>query len=172
MSDIVDKIRKLMALAAAGSGATEAEMATAMAMAQALMMKHAIDEDQLVDKKAGVGVKQVDELFNVWAAPLASAAGIIYMVKPLQQVTRDGALFSFIGRSDACEAATIMLKSLELEVERLYATVKARLDEIRLWMDDSGMRLREGRVGKMKVGNGTFDGVRAGDQAKIQETLK
>jgi hypothetical protein len=42
--NIVDKIRKLLAMADKTSGASENEMLTAMAMAQALMRRHHLSQ--------------------------------------------------------------------------------------------------------------------------------
>ena len=42
--NIIDKIRKLLAMADKNSGASENEMMTAMAMAQALMRRHHLSQ--------------------------------------------------------------------------------------------------------------------------------
>ena len=42
--NIIDKIRKLLAMADKNSGASENEMMTAMAMAQALMRQHHLSQ--------------------------------------------------------------------------------------------------------------------------------
>ena len=42
---VLDKIRKLLAMADKNSGATENEMMTAMAMAQALMLRHHLSQN-------------------------------------------------------------------------------------------------------------------------------
>jgi hypothetical protein len=45
--NIMDKIRKLLAMADKNSGASENEMMTAMAMAQALMRRHRLSPSQV-----------------------------------------------------------------------------------------------------------------------------
>ena len=45
--NIMDKIRKLLAMADKNSGASENEMMTAMAMAQALMRRHHLTRGQV-----------------------------------------------------------------------------------------------------------------------------
>jgi hypothetical protein len=45
--NIMDKIRKLLAMADKNSGASENEMMTAMAMAQALMRRHHLTRSQV-----------------------------------------------------------------------------------------------------------------------------
>lgn len=126
MSDILDKIRKLMAMADKNSGATEAEMETAMGMAQALMMKHAISEDALEVHEAGVDRHWVEDddghyyAFDIWAIPLAGAAGALNLVQMWRSRSGNDVKFSFVGRKDACVAADLMLRTLAREVERLY----------------------------------------------------
>jgi hypothetical protein len=44
---IMDKVRKLLAMADKNSGASENEMMTAMAMAQALMRRHRLSRGQV-----------------------------------------------------------------------------------------------------------------------------
>lgn len=123
--NIIEKIRKLMALADKNSGATESEMEVALSMAQALMMKHAIDEDRIRPKDAPGAKERVvgdDGVgFMPWMTNLAAAAATLNMCKSLQQKLHNGHYaFFFVGRPEAAEAAEMLLKQLIKEVDRLY----------------------------------------------------
>lgn len=123
MTAIIDKIKKLMALADKNSGATEAEMETALAMAQALMMKHAIDEDAIADKPApGVIEKKLDGEFRPWMSALAMAAGALNMTKTLESKWsgRNRTSFYFVGRPEGIEASELLFQQLIKEVNRLF----------------------------------------------------
>lgn len=115
----INKIKKLLAVAQAGSGATEAEAMTAASFASALMLKHNIDV-QLDDEEvegAIHGEKQsgYDE---PWHVQCASAAGFLYYCKPL--IWRRTGHIKFVGRRDNIEACEMTLKFFAAEVERLY----------------------------------------------------
>lgn len=117
-SDIINKIRKLLALAA-DKAATEDEAATALRMAQGLMLKHQIEESAL-----GVTKEQAKELRKLHPLQrhelmLASAAAILFGCTTL--VYDNGkAGYAFYGRSDNAEAASETLLFLCNQVERLY----------------------------------------------------
>lgn len=120
MSDITDKIKKLLALAA-DKAATEDEAATALRMAQGLMLKHQISERELnlttavakaLHKKHPL---QKHELLLVTAAAtLFGCTALVY------DKGREG--YSFYGRPDNCEAAADTLLFLCNQIERLYKT--------------------------------------------------
>ena len=57
--NIMDKIRKLLAMADKNSGASENEMMTAMAMAQALMRRHHLSQ-RLVQRSHGAASTSVE----------------------------------------------------------------------------------------------------------------
>ena len=153
MNDIKQKIRKLLAMAATGSGASEDEAATAMKMAMALMTRHGIEQDQLGgelpkavfgqrgrtrDQKKG---QRVNAAMIPHHVSLASAAATLYGCKALfYDRGRNG--FVFVGRPDNIDAAETTLFWLIQQVEELFKEAKkikleenefiARTDEFRI----------------------------------------
>jgi hypothetical protein len=117
MTSINERIKKLLALGR-NSGATEAEAETAMGMAAALMLKHGIDEDSLVERKVGAeaGVR-LDKFYEDWHYECAQAAATLYTSRALKY--RNSGV-SFVGRKDNIEACAEMTDYLVGEVERLY----------------------------------------------------
>lgn len=118
MSDIVNKIKKLLALAG-DKAATEDEAATALRMAQGLMLKHQLSEKDLTLTEAQAKELrkkhplQKHELALVFAAArLFGCEGLVY--------NRGAAGYSFFGRPENCEAAGETLLFLCSQVERLY----------------------------------------------------
>lgn len=118
MSAIVDRIKKLLALAR-DKGASEAEAATAMRMASELMLKHNIDEP--TEEVPTVGYHQVVyEDTDKWVYWLGRAAALIYSCKEVE-TTRGGKRgIGFIGRPDNTEAAFTTLVWLVDQVEEQY----------------------------------------------------
>lgn len=233
---IVDKIRKLMAMADKNSGATEHEMATALSMAQALMMRHAIEEDEIKDRVApGVNERTVRgkdaREFKPWMGNLAEASAKLNMCHALQskhKVTKE-MTFYFIGRPEATEAAELLFAQLIKETVRLFkmnmpkhlpwaerrryrenfkfacsvrinqrvdrmlmemrndnakaiaatgstalvvaTTMEQRFKEIADWVAETYPDMKEGRRTKGPSGHGLKEGYRAGDQAKIRDTV-
>lgn len=122
MTDIntINKIKKLLSVAQAGSGATEAEAMTAAQMASMLMLKHNIDvqlDDDAEDQTA-VNGKINWGYDEIWHRQCGSAAGFLYSCKPLIYARNGG--INFIGRPDNIEACEMTLKFFVAEVERLY----------------------------------------------------
>ena len=78
MDNIVEKIRKMLALAS-NSGATEAEAAQALEMATFLMAKHNIDQDALVEKREGIVKKTASrtDFDDKWHAWIVSAVALL-----------------------------------------------------------------------------------------------
>lgn len=118
MSDIVNKIKKLLALAA-DKAATEDEAATAMRMAQGLMLKHQIEESALNVTQAQA--KELRKLHPLQRHELllASAAATLFGCTTLVYDTGKAG-YAFFGRPDNCEAASETLLFLCNQVERLY----------------------------------------------------
>ena len=116
---IVERIKKLLALGSANSGATEAEAETAMSMATALMLKHNIDV-QLDADGDDVGARQGEQLKydEPWHHECATAVGYLYQCRVV--IWRRAGVVSFVGRPDNLAAATEMMSYLCREVERLY----------------------------------------------------
>lgn len=119
MDHIIERVRKLLNVADPRSGATEAEMATALAMAQALMMKHNIEQSELVETPEGCVVAYVkgdiSELYHEFAA---QAASHMNMVKLFRSPALES--FGFIGRKSNCDATAIMYQYIVSRVETLY----------------------------------------------------
>lgn len=117
----ISKVKKMLALAAKDSGATEDERMTAMKLAMALMAKHGIEQGMLADAKevkATYGIRKSTAM-NRHQINLATAAGILYGCKA---VFWNGgkAGFAFVGRPDNIEAAEETLMWLMRQVDELY----------------------------------------------------
>lgn len=116
---IINKIKKLLAVAQAGSGATENEAMTAAAFASALMLKHNVEVQLDGDDDEGAihGEKQpgYDE---PWHMQCASGAGFLYYCRPL--IWRRSGNIKFVGRRDNIDACNDTLRMFAGEVERLY----------------------------------------------------
>jgi len=116
----INKIKKLLSLAQAGSGATENEAMTAASMASALMLKYNIEVQLDADGDEegsikGVWQKGYDE---PWHIQCASAAGFLYYCRPL--IYRRLGVVEYVGRRDNIEACNETLRFFAAEVERLY----------------------------------------------------
>lgn len=120
LSSIKDKIRKMMALGAAGSGASEEEAATAMRMAMGLMARHGIDQATLGGAKPSARMAaRVDREIKPYEVMTAQAAGTLYGCRVL--FWKSGKLgFAFIGRPDNTDAAEVTMMWLTQQVEELY----------------------------------------------------
>lgn len=117
--NIAEKIKKLLRLAQANSGATEAEAAAAMEMAAALMTKHNIEVS--LDDDLPKGARQGDMKPGYdedWHYQCANAVSTLYSLRYLFK--RRAGLIGFVGRPDNIEAAHILLDFLIGEVERQY----------------------------------------------------
>lgn len=117
MSEIVEKIRKLLAVARNTSGASENEQAQAMKLAQALMLKHGIENVDEDLKKVGPGVA-ITDLDKVHHHLIAHAVGKLYGCRPLFQ--QRGGAFQFIGREDTRQAAELTVNYICDQVDLLY----------------------------------------------------
>lgn len=121
MSDVLDKIRKLMALA--GNNSNESEAARAMEMASSLMMKHGIEEAQLnVGKKVSheIGETEIFKDQLAFHRILAGAVALLMGCTTYNYRGIDGV--SFVGREDNRNAARELYVYAILQVEQLYKT--------------------------------------------------
>lgn len=119
---VVDKIKKLLRIGQANSGATEAEAATAMSMAAALMLKHGLQVQLDDDKEVGAVQGEFVKFEDTWNLQCASAVGYLYSCR--WACLSRAQMVAFVGRPDNIAAAEETFKFLCAEVERLY---KARL---------------------------------------------
>jgi Protein of unknown function (DUF2786) len=120
LSSIKDKIRKMMALGAEGSGASEEEAATAMRMAMGLMARHGIDQATLGGAKPSAKMAaRVERKLQPHEVMTAQAAGVLYGCRIL--FWKSGKMgFAFIGRPDNTDAAEVTMMWLTQQVEELY----------------------------------------------------
>lgn len=119
MNNIVEKIKKLLTLAA-DKAATEDEAATALRMAQGLMLKHQIDEAQVTAHSPQLA-KALHKKHPLQKHELTLAAAAAYLFGCTVLVYDKGKSgYSFYGRPDNCEAASETLLFLCNQVERLY----------------------------------------------------
>lgn len=116
----INKIKKLLAVAQAGSGATENEMMSAAAFASALMLKHNIDVQLDDDKDEPESIKGERQhgYDEPWHIDCSAAAGYLYYCRPI--IWRRGSEIQFVGRADNIEACEATLRTFVAEVERLY----------------------------------------------------
>lgn len=147
MSDIRDKIRKLLAVAT-NSGATEGEAANAMSMASALMARHGIEEGECIERKADHGVSgavfRFDKAMPMWVLRAAQAAATLSTVD-VMYASRGGDIYSvtFTGRADNRDMAEATLKYLRACVERAYKdNLKAYTANIRGLSHEEQVRRR------------------------------
>lgn len=118
MDNVVDKIKKLLALGQANSGATEAEAATAMNMAAALMLKHGIEVTLDEGRDEGAIEGKWVSYDDAWNLQCANAVGYLYSCKHMYQARAH--VLAFVGRADNIAAAEATFAFLCTEVERLY----------------------------------------------------
>lgn len=133
---IKDRIRKLMALAADTSGASEAEADTAMRMAMGLMAKHGIDQASLGGPKPTARMAaRVEREIKPYEVQLANAAAYLYGCQALfWKNGRHG--FAFIGRADNTDAAEETMLWLTKQVNALYsASVPKDLKTHKEWFE-------------------------------------
>lgn len=119
MSEVIERIKKLLRIGQPGSGATEEEASTAMGLAAALMLKHGL-EVQLDDDREPETVlgREFRGYSEAWHLNVASAAGYLYSCRHV--VWRRVGQYQFVGREDNVEACAITMQWLCSEVERLY----------------------------------------------------
>lgn len=119
-SKIIDKIAKLLALAAEDSGATEAERNLAQDNAQKLMLKHNIDFARVTGSKQSaegdVGADHevhITGAMNQWKVQLYWATSTPLFVKALRYKTaKHGARILFVGRPDNVAFVTTLCEHL------------------------------------------------------------
>lgn len=117
MSEIVEKIRKLLAVARNTSGASENEQAQAMKLAQALMVKHGIETVEEDLKKIGTG-SIISELDKPYHHIIAHAVGKLYGCRPLFE--HRGGRFQYVGREDTRQAAELTVNYVCDQIDLLY----------------------------------------------------
>jgi hypothetical protein len=115
---IISKIRKLLAVGAASSGATEAEAESAMNMAAALMAKYNIELPPDAPEAGAIKGMPFDGFDESWHIQCGAAAGTLYSCA--HTVWRRSGRHSFVGRPDNINACEQTFRFLVNEVERLY----------------------------------------------------
>lgn len=117
MEDIIEKVRKLLAVAR-DSGATENEQAQALKLAQRLMIKYGIDN---VDEKTGniEWGNAITELDKKHHKIIALAVGRLYGAKPIFQTAGKGS-FTFVGREETRTAAEMTVNYIADQIDLLY----------------------------------------------------
>ena len=118
---IQERIRKLLALAASGSGATEDEADTAMQMAAAMAARYGIELEALNKDKAApkVTLKSHRKEWKVHQAYAANAAAVLVGIEcNVYDLGKRG--FSFVGREELIETAEELMFWLFRQIEDLY----------------------------------------------------
>lgn len=106
--NIIEKIRKMLALADERNGGTEGERSNAMAMAQALMMKHRIEEYELAQAEGRhllPGIVMVDigdfKQGRMWIPDLMRAIADPMVVDSIWSPRVGGSGFVLVGRPES-----------------------------------------------------------------------
>ncbi len=115
MSSVVDRIKKLLALAANNSN--EAEAAAAMAKASSLMLAHGLSESEVnrVAQQLEYGSK-----FDRHNAQLGLLAHVVNTLYGTTHVTYTDHTFHFLGRPELVQVAEATYVHLVKAVEHLY----------------------------------------------------
>ena len=151
MSDVVDKIRKLLALARDKRG-NEHESARAMAIAQRMMLEHNIEESMIVEESK-IDVmrgKWVPVADRKWTLLLASAVATMYSCRLVtsNSVGDPNRFNQFVGRKINVEVAEMTLPWVIDQVDGFYK---------------EGLRLMSTRKG---------DGLTKSERAEFRRTFK
>jgi hypothetical protein len=124
-TSILERIKKLLNLAALNSGATEEERLTAMRMASGLMAQHNLSRESLLGSKEEIKArygKRNTQKLQEHHINLACAAGMLYGCKAVfWGAGKQG--FAFIGRADNIEASEFTMMWLIQQVDHIYKTV-------------------------------------------------
>lgn len=120
MTDIQDRIRKLIAMAE-HSGGNDNEMKNAMAMASEMMMKHGISRASLDSKPASIIEGTQFPMNYDWYIYAAEAMKHLFGVVTISYLHWDKSKTSaFIGRPDNVDAAQDTFAFVVMQVEMLY----------------------------------------------------
>lgn len=149
-STIIDKVRKLLALADEAGGGTDGERAAAMAAATRLMTRHRIDEARLraTDPGADTGIvtKDVGEMGEdeLWKLRLLTAVGQVFTVDAV--FIRDPGdrvhVVTLIGRPDSVAWVHLLFDWLVPQVARDAAVVEKAEREYRAFRTSTAPRVR------------------------------
>lgn len=116
MTDIRDKIRKLLAMAE-HEGGNDHERQRAMSLASELMMRHGIERDQIGGEKPKVARGDKFNMDYDWYRDAANAAATLYGCRAVFWANTH---FTFVGREDNRGAAQDTMAFLVLQVEAAY----------------------------------------------------
>ena len=119
---MIDKIRKLLALA--NNNTNEEEAASAMSKARELMLKHGIEDKDLIEKsKSGVEYSTITKC-QAWEIKTAFAAATLAGVQPLTYPKASSA--GFLGRPENNELAQLLWVWINQQVEAFYKAALPR----------------------------------------------
>lgn len=162
---ILDKIRKLKALANPDANTSDNEIASALEIARKLMLEHGINEAettvQIPNEELGNGIDTVLDTKNrqVWISILAAAMDTYFECKHfLRTGGKRNISFCFYGPKDQAEIASYCFSSVYNQVWNLSNAYKPAIDN--LWASRSLPRIakREYREG---LSNGLLGRCRA-----------
>lgn len=119
---MIDKIRKLLALA--GNNPNEEEAATALSKARKLMLEHGVEDKDLIEKaEAGVEYSAITRC-QVWEVQTAFAAATLAGVQPLTYPEASSS--GFLGRPENNELAQLLWVWINQQVEAFYKAALPR----------------------------------------------
>lgn len=116
MSDIADRIRKLLALA--GNNTNEAEAAAAMSKASALMLQHGLTTADVDRAASSVGYGSTLPLERSHERTLAHAVDALYGTRHV--ILRSANAIRFAGREENVGAAEITFAFIVKQVDAVY----------------------------------------------------
>lgn len=117
---VKDRIRKLLAIGANGSGATESEQYTAMQMASLMMAQHGIEQSELGGEKSTARFgEQRKERMLPYKLYSAMAAGTLYGCTFIMHNKGLSGL-TFIGRPDNIDATEATFAWIVAQIDTLY----------------------------------------------------
>lgn len=146
---IVDRVGKLLRLAAEDSGGTEAERANALARAQELMHKHRIEEREL-DVSGRAQLPGVEQqlwhrrlgLSKVWLYDLAYAVGQGVGVDAIYVPRLASRNVYLVGRPEQIEYVKLVVAWIQPQLERearlALAKYKERVKDTGRWPENPG----------------------------------
>lgn len=135
MSKVVDRIRKLLAVASEGGGASRAEMETAAKLAQELMQEHKLSEldvgEATADGSAIVDLPAGKEGFMAtWRFALVTAVARAFFCEAIGLRVGRSRKVRIVGRRDDAEVVLEVTAFLVKEIERIVNDFSERDEEL------------------------------------------
>jgi len=132
--NIINKIKKLLAMADQNGGASDTERETAMRQATALMNKHNIELAETEERPEQTGQDHILAGSSVWKAFVFNAAASLYGCKTYRSTGRNGQIY-IIGldhnRQVTISMSQYLIKSIEREAKQYTGSGRRFLNNFR-----------------------------------------